>query len=211
MMGVWTKSAIYRRYKSMRRLNAFDTSVIVVAVFCALGFGLAKAGHAGVDSVVEGKARIGIDVYLIGLKTTDANLFSVGDKSAITIRNRPVEPPMVITRVEHWPHKASFLAPDGKSAVAFTDPTMMIEATKTPLAHDFLVTVEENAERTKHGYVVSRNKIKIGNQVELEGFKYRAQGVVVEIRDVGSTAATSSETQGGAPLKNAAPAEDSSK
>lgn len=196
----------------MRRLNAFDTAVLVVVVFCALGFGLAKAGHAGVDKVVEGKSRIGIDVYLIGLKTSDAELFKVGDTSAITIRNRPVEPPMAITKVVHWPHKASFLAPDGKSAVAFTDPTMMIDETKTPLAHDFVVTVEDNAERTRDGYVVSGNKIKIGNQVELEGFKYRAQGVVVNIREVsevGSSAAPAPNA--GSPGINAAPDEDSAK
>lgn len=192
----------------MRRLNAFDTAVIVVGVFCALGFGLAKAGYAGVDKIVEGKARVGIDVYLIGLKTTDASLFTVGEKSAITIRNRPVEPPMEITKVVHWPHKASFLAQDGKSAVAFTDPTMMIEGTNTPLAHDFLVTVSENAERTKDGYIVSGNKIKIGNQVELEGFKYRAQGVVVDIKEVGEEAATTPSA--GSPAKNAAPSEESS-
>ncbi len=52
-----------------------------------------------------------------------------------------------------------------------------------------MVTVEETADRTKDGYVVSGNKIKIGNQVELEGFKYRTQGVVVDIREAKDPAA----------------------
>jgi len=185
----------------MKRLNAFDTAVLVVVIFCALGFISAKAGHAGVDKIIEGKAKVGIDVYLIGLKTLDAELFKVGESSAITIRNRPVEPPMKISQVDHWPHKASFLAPDGKSAVAFPDPTMET-GTGTPIAHDFVVTLEENAERTKDGYVVSGNKIKIGNQVELEGFKYRATGMVIDIHELGADAPS-----GGAPAKNAAPTE----
>jgi len=172
----------------MKRLNAFDSAVIVLVVLCALGFGMARAGHAGVDKIIEGKSRIEIDVFLIGIKTLDADIFKAGDVSAITIRNRPVEPPMKISRVHHWPHKASFLSPDGKSAVAFTDPALTDDK-NTPIAYDYMITVEETADRTKDGYVVSGNKIKIGNQVELEGFKYRTQGVVVDIREATDPAA----------------------
>ncbi len=85
----------------MKRLNAFDSAVIVLVVLCALGFGMARAGHAGVDKIIEGKSRIEFDVFLIGLKTLDPDLFKVGEVSAITIRNRPVEPPMKISKVEH--------------------------------------------------------------------------------------------------------------
>ncbi|MBX9667510.1 MAG: DUF4330 domain-containing protein [Candidatus Obscuribacterales bacterium] len=166
----------------MRRVNGFDAAVVTTVIFCVLGFAMAKAGHAGVDNVIEGKVRVSIDVYLIGLKTLDPEIFKTGETSAITIRNRPVEPPMKISKVDHWQHKASFLAPDGKSAVAFPDPAV-------PVAHDYIVTVEENAERTADGYVVSGNKIKIGNQVDLEGFKYRASGVVVNVNEVSTEGA----------------------
>jgi hypothetical protein len=188
----------------MKRLNAFDTAVVVMVILCAMGFMFAKAGHAGVDKIIEGKVRVSIDVYLIGLKTMDTDLFKAGEPSAITIRNRPVEPPMTISKVDHWPHKASFLSADGKSAIAFADPTM-VTADGKPLAHDFVVTVEENAERTKDGYVVSGNKIKIGNQVELEGFKYRATGMVVDVREFTATSG------GGSAGTNAAPAEEATK
>lgn len=149
-------------------------TLLVVALASLAGFGLAKAGYAGVDQVIEGTQRVSIDVYLIGLKTADTDLFKKGEKSAVTIRNRPVEPPMTVTAVKHWPHKASYLKPDGSGAVAFPDPA-------TPVAHDFIVTVEDEADRTKDGYVIRGNKVKIGNLIELEGFKYRAQGVVVDI------------------------------
>ncbi|SRR5579885_450143 len=159
----------------MRRINPFDAAVAVVALLAVLGFVCAKKGHAGVDKVIESSNRVDIDVYIIGLKTMDTDIFKPGEPSAITIRNRPVEPPMTIAKADHWQHKASFLSADGKSAVAFPDPAV-------PMAYDFVVTVEDDAEKTADGFVVRGNKIKIGNQVELEGFKYRVQGVVVNVR-----------------------------
>ncbi|MBX9691805.1 MAG: DUF4330 domain-containing protein [Cyanobacteria bacterium] len=158
----------------MRKLNALDATILATLAASFIGFGLAKAGYAGVDQVIEGEQKVAIDIYIVGLKTKDTDIFKVGGKSAVTIRNRPVEPPMLIKNVQHWPHKASFLTPDGKSAVAFPDPAM-------PIAHDFVVTLEDQAERTADGFVIRGNKVKIGNAIELEGFKYRAQGVAVDI------------------------------
>ncbi len=162
-------------FKLFGRCNALDSCLIVIVLLSALGFGLARAGHAGVDKVIKGVQQVAIDVYITGLKTEDADLFKVGDTASITIRNQPVKPPMSITAVKHWSKQVSFLSPDGKKAVAFSDPAQ-------PLAHDFLVTVVDQAEVTDDGYVIRGNKIKVGNQVELESFKYRAQGVVVDIR-----------------------------
>ncbi len=137
---------------------------------------MAKAGHAGVDKVVKGTGKVAIDVFITGLKTKDLDLFKVGEKSAITIRNQPVQPPMTIEKVQRWPKQVSFLSPDGKKAVAFPDPA-------NPIASDFLVTVVDDAtERTDDGFVIRGNKIKIGNQIELEAFKYRVQGVVADIK-----------------------------
>ncbi len=150
---------------------------MIVIFLAAAGFGLAKAGHAGVNKVIQGVSRVAIKVYFVGLKTDDLDLFKVGDHAAITIRNQPVQPPMTITEVKQWPKQIAFLSPDGKKAVAMTDPSQ-------PLAHDFLVTVEDEAEVTADGYVIRGNKIKVGNLVDLEGFKYRAQGVVINVSPV---------------------------
>jgi len=157
------------------RLNGLDFCLLVVVLLSAIGFGLARAGYAGVDKVIQGQAKVAIEVYLVGLKTQDTELFKVGEKSALTIRNQPVYPPMTIVSVKHWQKQASFLSPDGKKAIALPDPSQ-------PLAHDFLVAVSDDAEVTPDGYVIRGNKIKVGNQVELESFKYRVQGVVVDIR-----------------------------
>jgi len=158
-----------------QRLNPLDLSIMLVLLVALTGFGLARAGHAGVNKVIKGESKVAIDVYIVGLKTADTKLFQVGEKSALTIRNQPVYPPFTITAVKHWPKQVTFLSPDGKKAVAFPDAAQ-------PYAHDFLVTIADQAEITNDGYVIHGNKIKVGNQVELESFKYRVQGVVLDIR-----------------------------
>lgn len=162
------------KISSKRRLNILDCGLIVVTLLSAVGFGLAKAGHAGVDQVIQGTHKVNIEVFITGLKTKDINLFKVGDKSSITIRNQPVQPPMTIVKVVHQQKQVAFLSPDGKKAMAFPDPANSI-------AHDFYVTVQDEADATDDGYVIRGNKIKLGNQIELEAFKYRVQGVVVDI------------------------------
>ncbi|MDQ5937410.1 MAG: hypothetical protein QG574_4769 [Cyanobacteriota bacterium erpe_2018_sw_21hr_WHONDRS-SW48-000092_B_bin.40] len=162
------------KISSKRRLNILDYGLVVVTLLSAAGFGLAKAGHAGVNQVIKGTHKVNIEVFITGLKTKDINLFKVGDKSSITIRNQPVQPPMTIVKVDHQPKQVAFLSPDGKKAMAFPDPANSI-------AHDFYVTVQDEADATDDGYVIRGNKIKLGNQIELEAFKYRVQGVVVDI------------------------------
>jgi hypothetical protein len=157
--------------------NFIDCGVIALIVLCALGFLTARSGHAGVNKIIEGTHKVAIEVYISSLKTRDVDLFKVGEKSAITIRNQPVEPPMTIVAIKSLPKEIAFLANDGKKAIVLPDAT-------NPTAHDFYVTLTDEADQTKDGYVIRGNKIKIGNQVELEGFKYRAQGVVVEIKAI---------------------------
>lgn len=163
--------------KTRKTLNGLDFALFVVVLLSAAGFGMAKAGHAGVNKVIQGVSKIAIKVYLVGFKTEDLNLFKTGDKVSMTIRNQPVQPPMTISEVKHWPKQVAFLSADGKKAISFPDPTQ-------PLAHDFLVTITDEAEITAEGYVLRGNKIKVGNQIDLEGFKYRVQGVVVDLNPI---------------------------
>lgn len=161
--------------KVMGRFNPLDFAFLLMIALSLAGFFMSKAHCAGVDQAITGKARVSIVIYFAGLKARDPDsLFKKGDRTALTIRNQPVEPPMEITAVSHYPKRTSFLMPDGKSVKAFDDPA-------TPLAHDFEVSISDEADRTKDGFVVRGQKIKIGNQVELESFNYRVQGVVVAI------------------------------
>lgn len=159
----------------MRKINALDAVVVCTILASAVGFGLAKAGLAGTDKIItKGPGKVAISIYFSGVKTLNTDLFEVGSGTNVTIRNRPVTPAMTITKVDHWQHKASFLSSDGKSAIAFADPSI-------PIAHDYVVTVTDQAEGTDDGYVIRGNKVKIGNQVDLEGMNYRLTGVVVDI------------------------------
>ena len=164
--------------KLFGRFNLIDFGCALVLALCLLGFGLAKAGHAGVNQAIKGTAKINVDIYFAGVKTWDHNLFKVGDPSSLTIRNQPVYPPMTITKVEVRPKLIAFLSADGKKPVAFPDPTV-----PDGLMSDFEVTVSDTADRTNDGWVMHGNKLKVGNSVELEGFKYRVQGVVVDITE----------------------------
>jgi hypothetical protein len=169
------------RKTSKRQINLFDAGFIVVILLAIAGLGLASKGHAGVDKQITESGVIAVDIFFVGIKTLDVNLFKVGDPSALTIRNQPVTPPMKITKALHWAKQVAFLSPDGKKALSMNDPA-------NPIAYDFLVTVQEdNAEHSKDGWVIRGNKIKVGNQVELESEKYRVQGVVVDIHKPGET------------------------
>lgn len=163
--------------KILARLNLFDRVCLLVLSLCLTGFLLAKAGHAGVDQAILGPARVNIVVYLSGMKTRNPEVFKKGEKTSLTIRNQPVEPPMEITKVK-WVHKQnSYVIPGEKGSykiIAADDPSQ-------PLAYDYEVTITDQAERTRDGYVIRGQKIKIGNLVELESFSYRVQGVVVDI------------------------------
>jgi hypothetical protein len=163
-----------KQQKSILRISFIDSAVLLVVLFCFIGNFTASRGHAGVNKVIEGTPRVNIEIYISGMKTRDLNLFQVGDKSSLTIRNQPVDPPLLITAVKSSPKEASFY--DGKKVIAAPDPANAI-------AHDFYVTVTCDAEETKDGYVIRGNKIKIGNQVELEGRKYRIQGMVVDLQE----------------------------
>jgi hypothetical protein len=162
------------RIQRKLQLNPLDASIILLIVVSILGFGLAKAGHAGVNKVLKGETRLSIDVYIANLRSTDNNLFKVGDKAALTIRNQPVYPPFVITAVKQRPRLTPFLAPNGSKVVTFTDPSQ-------PYSSDYIVTITDQAEVTTEGYVVKGNKIKVGNSIELEGFKYRVSGIVLDL------------------------------
>ncbi len=161
----------------LKKINLIDLIIILTVFLSAFGFYLARHSCAGVDKVITGRPNVRMDVLIVGLKTLDTNIFKVGEKTNLTIRNQPVEPALTIAQVKIWPRQVTFLAKDGKSPIAVDD-------VANAYAHDFLVSLDDLAEKTKDGYVISGNKLKIGNQVELESFKYRVQGVVVNISEI---------------------------
>jgi hypothetical protein len=161
--------------KKYFKANLLDAAVMLLVVVSLAGFFLAHAGYAGVNQVLKGQTTVSLDLFLPNVRTTDQSLFKTGDKTALTVRNQPVYPPFTITAVKRTPRLIAFPSTGGKSLTSFTDPAQ-------PYANDYLVTVSDQAEITNDGYVIHGNKIKVGNQIDIEGFKYRVSGTVLDIR-----------------------------
>lgn len=156
--------------------NLLDILLLITIIFSITGFILARAEKTSLNKVIEGKEDIGIEILIPDVFAPEEGktkiIFKVGEKSAITIRNRPYTK-LTIIKAEPKPKYVILQDPSGSYRTAY-DPS------RTNVK-DFVVTLQDTALKTKDGYVIGGNKIKIGNQVELEGFDYRLKGKVVNI------------------------------
>ena len=155
------------------KLNLLDLLLIISILFSISGFILAKAEKTGLNKVIEGQESIAIEVLLPDVYLQEmTDFFKVGEKSAITIRNRPYTK-LNILKTDSRPKQLVIPSLSG-SYKTINDPT------RTNVK-DYFVTLSDSALKTNDGYVIGGNKIKIGNQVELEGFNYRLNGKVINV------------------------------
>ena len=155
------------------KLNFLDLIIILTILFSITGYLLAKAQKTGLNKVIEGKEIIAIEVLIPDVFSEKSDLFIAGDKSAITIRNRPYTKLKILSASSS---QKQIVIPvlSGSSYKTISDPTR----TNTK---DYIVTLTDEALKTQDGYVIGGNKIKIGNQVELEGFDYRLSGKIINL------------------------------
>ena len=156
------------RYKT----NLLDLLLILTILFSLTGFLFVKAQKTPLNKIIQGKEKISIVVLLPGVHSENNELFKTGDKAGITIRNRPYNQ-LEIINIEAKPILTVISLQTG-SFKTIPDPT------KTNVT-DYIVTLKDTALKTKDGYVVGGNKVKIGNQIELEGFNYRLTGKIINI------------------------------
>ena len=155
------------------KLNVLDLLLIITVLFSISGFILAKAEKTGLNKVIEGQENIAIEVLLPDVYLQEiTDLFKIGEKSAITIRNRPYTK-LNIIKTDSRPKQLVIPSLSG-SYKTINDPT------RTNVK-DYFVTLNDSALKTNDDYVIGGNKIKIGNQVELEGFNYRLNGKVINV------------------------------
>jgi len=161
------------------KINLLDLFILLCIFFSITGYILARAEKTSLNKVIEGKEKIGIEVYIPDVHQSDPKyakeLFKTGDKSAITIRNRPYTQ-LEIIKTE-TKQKTALLPNLSGSFKVIDDPT------KNHIK-DYYVTLADTALKTKDGFVIGGNKIKIGNPVELEGFNYRLNGKVIDIYSI---------------------------
>jgi len=162
--------------KSKIKLNLLDFLLLLTLIFSTTGFILAKAEKTSLNNVIKGKENIAIELLIPDIFSPDEKFFTgffkVGDKAAITIRNRPYT-------------KLSIIKSESKSKMALI-PNLSgsFKTVEDPTKHnikDYYVTITDTALKTDDGYVIGGNKIKVGNQIELEGFNYRLNGKVINI------------------------------
>jgi len=168
---------MFKNGKIFGKINIIDFAVVAVIVLAILGVVLVKAGkHVTSAGIIKETGTVEFDVVMRGQKLSkDEDLFTKGDKTFITIRNVPYTSLKIVDCIrEPW----KTIIPDPKNpsqAIAVTDPT-------APYTYNFFVTLEDKAVITPDGPVIGGNKIKIGLPVVLEGYKYRLQGVVSDVR-----------------------------
>ncbi len=159
--------------------NLLDFIIILTILFSITGYLFAKAEKTGLNKIIEGKENIAIEVLIPDVFSEKTNLFFVGDKSAITIRNRPYTKLKILSATSAPKHLVIPVL-SGSTFKIISDPT------RTNVK-DYTVTLADEALKTQDGYVIGGNKIKIGNQVELEGFDYRLSGKVINIYPLNKT------------------------
>lgn len=158
--------------QSAKKTNILDLLIIITFVFSITGYILAKAEKTPLNKIIQGKENIAIEILLPDVYCENNNLFNTGDLSAITIRNRPYTK-LKIVKSEHKP-KVTIIP-------AFNNTFKIIDDPARSQIKDYIVTLTDEALKTNDGYVIGGNKIKIGNQIELEGFNYRLAGKVINI------------------------------
>lgn len=159
-----------------KKINLFDILTLLTIIFSITGYLFAKAEKTGLNKIIEGKEKIAIELLVPDVNTGSSDIkndiFKVGDKTAITIRNRPYTK-LEIIKSEFKPKL--LIIPDLHGS--FKTP---LDPTRANIK-DYTVTLADEALKTQDGYVIGGNKIKIGNQIELEGFNYRLNGKVINL------------------------------
>lgn len=154
------------------KLNYLDIVLLITVFLSGSGYILAKAEKTPLNKIIQGKENIGIEILLPDVPVKNNDYFKTGEKTAITIRNRPYTR-LTIIKLESRP-KQTILPTYTGTLKTINDPTKLN-------IKDYYITLSDLALKTNDGYVIGGNKIKIGNQVELEGFDYRLNGRVVNI------------------------------
>jgi len=158
-------------------INVIDFVIIAGVVLALSGILAVKAGIFKTSAqMVKKEAMIQFDVVIRGLKLSkEEQIFKPGEKTFITIRNVPYTSLEIVkSQMSGW--KTVIPNPKNPSKViAVNDPS-------EPYTYNFLVTLKDKATITEDGAVIGGNKIKTGLNVSLEGFKYRLNGSVSDVR-----------------------------
>ncbi len=165
--------------KIFGRFNIVDFSIIAVVAVLILGVLLVKAKvFSPLSKISKGEKFVEFEVSTRAYDVTaEEELFKVGEKSFITIRNVPYTK-LEIVDVKKENVKEMFFNYD-RPEIPY-----LMNNVAYPHRYQYVVTLKDKAQITNDGAVIGGNKIKIGLPVDLEGFNYRFGGVVSNVKVV---------------------------
>ena len=160
-------------------VNVIDASIILILILAVSGIAMVKLGKFATSAhMTKKEGIIEFDVVSKGVKLSkNENLFKPGDTSFITIRNVPYTS-LEVVKAQMTPWQTVITDPKNPAkAISVIDPS-------EPYTYNFIVTLKDKALITDDGPIIGGNKIKIGLSVSLEGFKYRLNGTVSDVKVV---------------------------
>src|SRR5574344_1756965 len=161
----------------MKKVNLVDIAIFV-AITLALIIGALTYNHfrTTAGKQIKSESKIAFQIFIRGVTlTTPENPVKVGENAFITIRNVPYTYlPVVDSKMET--KKVVISNPAGKPAGLIVDDYSQL------CMYDMVVTVTDTCKITDEGVVIGGNKIKIGLPITLEGFAYKFNGTVSDIR-----------------------------
>lgn len=159
------------------KFNLVDI-IIIIGVIVVLIVGILTTKHfrQTADKQIEATSPITFQVFLRGVTVTGEEFpIKPDDKTFITIRNVPYTE-LNVLNVSSEPRKVALASFKAKEPYAFVkDPAQ-------PALFDAVVTITDTAKITKDGAVVGGNKIKMGLPVTLEGYNYKFNGTISDVR-----------------------------
>jgi len=156
-------------------VNALDAVITLTVVAMLVGIVVVKSGRTAVTRVVSSQGTAEVDL-LIRANIRDLGMFKAGDKAFVTVRNQPYDK-VLIRAVQAKRAEIAVPINDGKSFRITTDPTM-------PYASEVILTLQDTGMETEDGIVWGGQKLKLGVPIDVEGYKYRLRGSVLDVRMV---------------------------
>lgn len=180
------------RGKLFGLVNVLDGLIVVTTVVGVLGIVAVKGGATSLSKIIEKEGPAEIDL-MIKANFKDPGMFKVGDKAFVTIRNQPYDKVDIVNVITHR-SLISIPINDGKDLRMTNDPS-------APYSMETILTLRDKASQTEDGIVWGGQKLKVGVPIDVEGFKYRLRGSVLDVRMVDDTkpaAATAPAASGAA-------------
>lgn len=159
------------------KINILDLGAGLVILLVIFGIFFFPGGS--IAQIGATTKPVEVDLFVQGVKVRDPQeLFNKdlvkGGKTNVIIRKQP-HGAIAIKSVQQLPRTIIVTQPDG-SVKEIVDPK------RINFSRDMLMTLEGKAQITDDGPVMGPSKIKIGDDMELEGFNYHFTGTVIDVR-----------------------------